>query len=129
MGRLSIGYATTSTGAVRLYKVSILTMAGSYVIWLLLPGYAWLVVFAAILGMAYGVRIALVAPVLIELFGSSRLGALLGSFFTATGIAGLAGPLMAGLAADLSGDQTGSIVTAIVMGALGFAFILPLRSR
>jgi MFS family permease len=67
VGRLSIGYATTSTGAVRLYKVSILTMAGSYVIWLLLPGYAWLVVFAAILGMAYGVRIALVGPVLVDL--------------------------------------------------------------
>ena len=129
VGRLCIGYATTSAGAVQLYKASILAMAGSYVIWLLLPGYAWLVVFATILGVAYGVRIALVAPVLIELFGSSRLGALLGSFFTATGIAGLAGPLIASLAADLSGDQTGSIVAAIVMGALGFAFVLPLRSR
>ena len=105
------------------------SMAGSYVIWLLLPGYVWLVVFATILGVAYGVRIALVAPVLIELFGSSRLGALLGSFFTATGIAGLAGPLIASLAGDVSGDQTGSIVAAIVMGALGFAFVLPLRSR
>jgi MFS family permease len=102
-------------------------MAGSYVIWLLQPGYAWLVVFATILGMAYGVRIALVAPVLIELFGIGRLGALLGSFFTATGIAGLAGPLMASLAADLWGNQSGGIVAAIVMGALGFAFVLPLR--
>jgi MFS family permease len=129
VGRLCIGYVTTSTGAVQLYKASILAMAGSYVIWLLLPGYAWLVVFATILGMAYGVRIALVAPVLIELFGSGRLGALLGSFFTATGIAGLAGPLMASLAADLSGNQSGGIVAAIVMGALGFAFVLPLRSR
>ena len=129
VGRLCIGYATNSTGALQLYKASILAMAGSYVIWLLLPGYAWLVVFSTILGIAYGVRIALVAPVLIELFGSSRLGSLLGSFFTATGIAGLTGPLMASLAADLSGDQTGSIVAAIVMGALGFAFVLPLRSR
>jgi MFS family permease len=128
-GRLGIGYATTSTGALQVYKASILAMAGSYVIWLLLPDYAWLVVFSTILGIAYGVRIALVAPVLIELFGSSRLGALLGSFFTATGIAGLAGPLIASLAADLSGNQTGSIVAAIVMGALGFAFVLPLRSR
>jgi MFS family permease len=127
VGRLCIGYVTTSTGALQLYKVSILAMAGSYVIWLLQPGYAWLVVFATILGMAYGVRIALVAPVLIELFGIGRLGALLGSFFTATGIAGLAGPLMASLAADLWGNQSGGIVAAIVMGALGFAFVLPLR--
>jgi hypothetical protein len=40
------------------------------------------------------VRIALVAPVLIEVFGASRLGSLLGTFFTATGIAGLAAPPM-----------------------------------
>ena len=129
VGRLCIGYVTTSAGAVRLYKISILTMAGSYVIWLLLPGYGWLVVFAAILGMAYGIRIALVAPVLIELFGIGRLGALLGTFFTATGIAGLAGPPIASLAADLSGDQSGGILAAIVMGAVGFALVLPLKPR
>jgi MFS family permease len=75
-------------------------MAASYVIWLLLPSYGWLVVFAAVLGIAYGVRIALVAPVLIELFGTSRLGGLLGTFFTATGIAGLAAPTAANLAVD-----------------------------
>jgi MFS family permease len=129
VGRLCIGYVTTSAGALQLYKASILAMAGSYVIWLLQPGYAWLVVFATILGVAYGVRIALVAPVLIELFGIGRLGALLGSFFTATGIAGLTGPLIASLAADLSGNQSGGVAAAIVMGALGFAFVLPLRPR
>jgi MFS family permease len=129
VGRLCIGYVTTSAGAILLYKISVLVMAGSYVIWLLLPDYEWLVVFAAVLGMAYGIRIALVAPVLIELFGSGSLGALLGAFFTATGIAGLAGPLMAGLTADLSGSHTGGIIAAIIMGVLGFAFILPLRSR
>jgi len=37
---------------------------------------------------AYGVRIVLVAPFLIELLGTSRLGSLLGTFFTATWIAG-----------------------------------------
>ena len=129
IGRLCIGYVTTSAAAVRLYKISILAMAGSYVIWLLLPGYGWLVVFAAILGTAYGVRIALVAPVLIELFGIGRLGTLLGSFFTATGIAGLTGPPIASLAADLSGSQSGGILATIVMGSLGFAFVLPLRPR
>ena len=85
VGRLCIGYATNSTGALQVYKVSILAMAGSYVIWLLLPGYAWLVMLSTILRIAYGVRIALVAPVLIELFGSGRLGTLLGSFFLGNG--------------------------------------------
>jgi MFS family permease len=104
-------------------------MAASFSIWLLLSSYGWLVVFAAVLGIAYGVRIALVAPVLIELFGVGRLGALLGSFFTGTGIAAFAGPLLASAAVDLADSDTGGIVAATVMGALGFVFVLSLKSK
>ena len=63
LGRLGIGYAAAGR-TLLLYKGSILAMAASYVVWLLIPTYGWLVVFAAVLGIAYGVRIALVAPVL-----------------------------------------------------------------
>ena len=100
----------------------------SYVIWLLLPSYGWLIVFAAVLGIAYGVRIALVAPVLIEVFGASRLGSLLGIFFTATGIAGLAAPTAANLAVDYWASDIAGIVVAITLGALAFALVLPLSA-
>ena len=43
--------------------------------------------FAIVLGLAYGVRIALMPGVLIEAFGTKDLGAMLGIFFTATGVA------------------------------------------
>lgn len=129
LGRLGIGYVRSAEGTLRLYKSAILTMAASFSIWLLLSSYGWLVVFAAVLGIAYGVRIALVAPVLIELFGVGRLGALLGSFFTGTGIAALAGPLLASAAVDLADSDTGGIVAATVMGALGFVFVLSLKSK
>jgi MFS family permease len=126
-GRLGIGYVADKIGTMRIYKLSVLAMALSYGLWLALPAYAWLAVFAAVLGLAYGVRIALVAPVLIELFGSRNLGALLGAFFTATGIAGLLGPLAAGLAVDASGSHAGGIVAAIIMGSLGYVVIAALR--
>lgn len=129
VGRLGIGYVTTPSSTMRLYKTAVLAMALSYVMWLMSPAFAWLSCFAAVLGLAYGVRIALVAPVLIELFGVSRLGALLGSFFTATGIAGLLGPVLASLAVDVTASQQGAIVAAVVMGGLGFLFILPLKAR
>ncbi len=129
LGRLGIGYVRSAEGTLRLYKSAILTMAASFSIWLLLSSYGWLVVFAAVLGIAYGVRIALVAPVLIELFGVGRLGALLGSFFTGTGIAALAGPPLASAAVDLADSDTGGIVAATVMGALGFVFVLSLKSK
>ena len=127
LGRLGIGYV----GAERtllLYKASILAMAGSYVVWLLLPSYGWLVVFSAVLGVAYGIRIALVAPVLIELFGASGLGSLLGTFFTATGIAGLAAPTAANLAIDYWGSDIGGIAVAITLGTLAYVLVLPLRA-
>jgi MFS family permease len=127
LGRLGIGYIPAPAGSLPLFKVSVLAMACSYAIWLALPGFAWLMAFAAVLGIAYGVRIALVAPVLIELFGAGRLGALLGAFFTATGIASLAGPMFASLAVELSGGYAGGITAAIVMGALGFALVVPVR--
>lgn len=127
VGRIGIGYVRSPGGTLLLYKGSILAMAVSYVIWLLSPSYGGLVMFATLLGIAYGVRIALVAPVLIELFGVGRLGALLGVFFTATGIAALAGPTMANLAIDFWGSDLGSIVMAIVLGGLAFVIVLPLQ--
>ncbi len=75
LGRVGVGYALSRGGVLLIYKISILAMAASYWMWLLLPTFGWLLVFASLLGVAYGVRIALVAPVLIELFGTSRLGA------------------------------------------------------
>jgi MFS family permease len=128
VGRIGIGYVRSGSVTLLLYKASILAMAASYVIWLQFPVYGWLVVFAAVLGIAYGIRIALVAPVLIELFGATRLGGLLGVFFTATGIAGLAGPTSANLAADYWGADTASIAVAIVLGALAYVLVLPLKT-
>ena len=127
LGRLGIGYAAAGR-TLLLYKGSILAMAASYVVWLLLPSYGCLVVFAAVLGIAYGVRIALVAPVLIGLFGASRLGGLLGTFFTATGIAGLAAPTAANLAVDYWGSDNAGIAVAITLGALAYALVLPLKA-
>jgi MFS family permease len=127
-GRVGVGYALSQGGVLVLYKISILAMAASYWIWLFLPTFGWLLAFASLLGVAYGVRIALVAPVLIELFGTSRLGGLMGSFFTATGIAGLAGPTVANLAADYWGSDAGSIIVAIGLGALAYLLVLPLKA-
>lgn len=128
LGRLCIGYVARASGTLLLYKVSVLAMAASYILWLLLPGFGWLIVFAALLGVAYGVRIALVAPVLIELFGARRLGALLGTFFTATGFAGLAAPPAVSLAVEYWGTDTAGIVVALGLGVLAFALVLPLKA-
>ena len=114
-------------GNLRLFKGAVLLMALSYVIWLALPQYWGLVIFAICLGLPYGIRIALVPPVLIDFFGAQSLGAILGVFFTATGLAAFIGPMLAGMVVDMTGSYEWGIGLALAMGVLGFAAILPLR--
>jgi MFS family permease len=128
LGRLILGPLGDRIGVVRLFKLMVLVMALSYAIWLL-SSYWWLVVFAVVLGMSYGSRIAAVPAVLIELFGTAHLGTMLGVFFTATGLAAVIGPSLAGFAVELSGGYGGAILFALAAGLLGFAVIVPLRQR
>ncbi|MBV1795723.1 MFS transporter [Siccirubricoccus sp. G192] len=128
LGRGGIGLISRKVGLVRLYKISVLVMAASYLLWLPFTGYGWLVAFAATLGFGYGLRIALTPVVLIELFGLGNLGAILGVFFTASSISALCGPLVAGLIIDRTGSYQWGVAFALVMGVLGFLAVAPLRS-
>ncbi len=127
-GRVGIGWAGARFGVVALFKVAVLVMGASYVLWLIAGSYVWLVVFAVVLGLGYGIRIALVPSVLIEFFGLQNLGALLGVFFTATGVASLLGPLLAGHIVETSGDFLWGVAFALIMGLFGFLVILPLTA-
>lgn len=126
LGRLLLGPIGDRFGVLSLFKATTLVMAFSYAIWLV-PGYGWLVLFAAVLGTSYGSRIAAVPSVLIEFFGLENLGSTLGIFFTATGVAALVGPSVAGLAMKLGGGYSPGILFALAAGLLAFAVIAPLR--
>lgn len=129
LGRGGIGFISHRVGLVRLYKISILMMAASYVLWLSAASYPALLAFAATLGLGYGVRIALTPVVLIEFFGLSNLGALLGLFFTASGVSALSGPLVSGLIIDGTGSYQWGVAFALLMGVLGFLAIAPVRRQ
>lgn len=129
LGRGGIGYIAQRISLIRLYKLSVLVMAASYLLWLPFTGYGWLVAFAATLGLGYGVRIALTPVVLIEFFGVGNLGAVLGVFFTASSISAICGPLVAGLIIDQTGHYQWGVAFALAMGVLGFIAVAPLRPR
>jgi MFS family permease len=129
LGRGGIGFISQKVGPVRLYKLSVLVMAASYLLWLPFTGYGWLVAFAVMLGFGYGLRIALTPVVLIEFFGLGNFGAVLGAFFTASSISAVCGPLLAGLIIDQTGSYQLGVAFALVMGVLGFIAVVPLRQR
>jgi MFS family permease len=127
-GRLGLSVLGNRIDTLFLFKIATLLMGVSYVIWLTATAYGWLLVFAAILGFGYGVRIALMPVVLIELFGLQNLGAVLGVFFTATGISALLGPPLAGFIVDFTGSYRWVAAFAVAMGLLGFAAVLRLKA-
>jgi MFS family permease len=129
LGRGGIGFISQKVGLVQLYKLSVLIMAVSYLLWLPFSNYGWLVAFAATLGFGYGVRIALTPVVLIEFFGLGNLGTMLGVFFTASAISALCGPLIAGLIIDHTGSYQWGIAFALGMAVMGFIAIAPLQPK
>ena len=129
LGRLVLGPIGDRVGVLPLFKTTILLMAISYAIWLLWASYVGLAMFAVMLGVNYGSRIAAVPAVLIELFGVDDLSTMLGVFFTATGLAALLEPMLAGMAVEWSGGYTAGILFALTTGLLGFVAILPVGSK
>ena len=129
IGRLGLGLLGDRIGTLRLFKVATLVMGASYLLWLAATDYGWLLVFAAVLGLGYGVRIALMPVILIELFGLQSLGAVLGVFFTATGVSALLGPPLAGFIVDYTGSYRWAAALALAMGLLGFAAVLRLKAN
>jgi MFS family permease len=127
VGRVGIGALARKIGVVTLFKITVFAMAASYAWWFAASSYASLVGFTVVLGLAYGIRIALMPGVLIEAFGLHDLGAVLGAFFTASGIAAAIGPPLAGAIVDHTGDHRWAIAFAFATGLLGFIAILPLR--
>jgi len=127
LGRVGIGPLSERIGMLRLFKGSVLIMAASYLIWLTVSAYHWQVVFAILLGLGYGIRISLMPAVLIEFFGLPNLGAILGIFFTASGISASLGPLLAGWIVDATDSYRWGIVFALATATLGLLAILPLR--
>jgi len=130
IGLVALGPIGDRLAVLPLFKLTVFLMGISYAIWLLSSSYESLLFFALVLGVGYGSsRISLVPGVLIECFDLQNLGAVLGVFFTASGLSALLGPLLAGLAVDLTGIYSGAIVVALTMGFLGFAAIVPLGNH
>jgi MFS family permease len=125
VGRLGLGILAPRVGLTRLYQSCLAAMAVSFLIWLAAGDhYPLLVLFALVLGVAYGGFIALSPAVAAEAFGTVGLGGVLGAIYTAAGVGGLVGPPVAGAVIDATDGYT-----AVTIGAatLSFAAFLVIR--
>ncbi|MDH3301150.1 MAG: MFS transporter [Acidimicrobiia bacterium] len=119
VGRLGLGALAARVSPMALFYGSLATMAASYLIWLTAGDrYGQLVVFALVLGVAYGGFIALSPVVAAELFGTVGLGGVLGALYTAAGVGGFIGPPTAGALIDRFGYSP-TLVATTAVSALG----------
>lgn len=128
-GRLVLGTVADRVGRIRTYRACFGVMALSYGIWLVAPSYPWLVVFAVVMGAAYGGFIALSPAVAADVFGTIYLGGLIGFLYTGAGLGALIGPPLAGEVIDAHGYWW-AIAASMVMALAAWATLLPLgRSK
>ncbi|MEZ5282177.1 MAG: MFS transporter [Acidimicrobiales bacterium] len=117
VGRLGLSTLTARLGPGRVFLASVALQPVGYVVWLFADGTYWmLVVFCAVLGVAYGGFVAVGPELMIVTHGTAGLGRRMGVLYAAFGIGGLIGPPLAGW---LPGRVSAiSVVIAIVCAAV-----------
>ena len=77
-----------------------------------------LLIFLVLVGFSYGSIIAVYPVAVIKIFGEKSSSQIYGRVFTAWGLAGLAGPWLAGLLYDVTGDYTLALLAAAASSTL-----------
>ncbi len=126
-GRMGLGSMADRAGVVRLYQASFLVLALSYGLWLAAASYPMMVIFAIVMGAGYGGYVALSPAVVAHMFGTQRMGTMLGALYTSGGIGAMVGPPMVGVIIDRTGSYRVAIAAALVVAMASFALLMPLR--
>jgi len=126
VGRMGLGSLADRAGVVRLYQASFLVLALSYGIWLAAASYPVMVAFALVMGAGYGGYVALSPAVIAHLFGTNRMGTVLGALYTSGGFGAMAGPPLVGLIIDRTGSYRVAITAALAVALASFALLIPL---
>ena len=131
-GRMGLGALADRAGVVRLYQSSFLVLALSYGIWLAASfapgrGYATLVIFALTMGAGYGGYVALSPAVIAHLFGTQRMGTVLGVLYTSGGFGAMIGPPLVGMIIDRTGSYRTAIGAAFAVAMCAVALLIPLK--
>jgi MFS transporter, OFA family, oxalate/formate antiporter len=106
MGRLMAGESTDRFGVYRTVNAFFLALTVSMAFFIFLRTPPVLLVAVGLLGLAYGSLFSLFPALAIEQYGLSYFGTLYGLIFTAMGVGGFIGPLVAGRVYDSSGTFT-----------------------
>jgi len=127
-GRVGMGSASDRIG-IKSTLIIGLTLLSVALFWLVVAKELWMLYSSAILfGVGYGAMMALVSPIVADLFGLRAHGTILGVASFAMMIGGGTGPLMAGQIFDITGSYQLGFLLSAVLSVIALVMASLLRS-
>jgi MFS transporter, OFA family, oxalate/formate antiporter len=114
-GRITGGYLSDITGRTNALFIVFLIQAANMFLFTYYQSIPALIAGSVVAGLAYGALFALFPAATADFFGLKNLGVNYGLVFTGFGVAGIVGPVMGGLVADITGAYTVSYIISAGM--------------
>jgi MFS transporter, OFA family, oxalate/formate antiporter len=115
LGRVSGGFLSDKAGRINALLIVFIVQAANMFMFSFYQSIPALIAGAVVAGLSYGALFALFPAVTADFFGIRNLGVNYGLVFTGWGVAGIIGPMLGGLAADMSGTYNISYYISGVM--------------
>jgi MFS transporter, OFA family, oxalate/formate antiporter len=126
LGRFFLGGLADKVGRLAFLLAMFAGMAAALAVWAVSTGFLALAGFALLFGLFYGGWVAIMPPVVTDLFGNRQVGSIIGVLYTSVAVGTLLGPTAAGYLFDASGSYTVPILAsaAVNVAAAGIAALV-----
>jgi MFS family permease len=130
LGRFFLGGLADKVGRLAFLLAMFAGMAVTLAVWAASTGFVALAGFALLFGLFYGGWVAVMPPVVTDLFGNRHVGSIIGVLYTSVAVGTLLGPTAAGYMFDASRSYTLPILAsaAVNVAAAGIAALAGKRA-
>jgi predicted MFS family arabinose efflux permease len=129
VGRFFLGGLADKVGRQAFLLAMFAGMAAALGVWAASTGFVALAGFALLFGLFYGGWVAIMPPVVTDLFGNRQVGGIIGVLYTSVAVGTLIGPTAAGYMFDASRSYTLPIVASAAVNVAAAALAAPVGKR
>jgi MFS transporter, OFA family, oxalate/formate antiporter len=128
LGRVSGGFLSDKAGRINALLIVFLLQAANMFMFSFYQSIPALIAGAVFAGLSYGALFALFPAVTAEFYGIRNLGVNYGLVFTGWGVAGIIGPVIGGMVADITGTYNISYIISAFMLVTGALLVKKIKS-
>ncbi len=128
LGRVAGGLLSDKAGRTNALLIVFIIQAINMFLFSFYQSIPALIAGSVIAGLAYGSLFALFPAATADFFGVNNLGVNYGLVFTGWGVAGIIGPILGGLVADITGTYNISYVVSAIMLIIGAILVKQIKA-